>query len=43
MTQRGGRRSGRTLKREGTQAYIPLIPVVVWQKPTQHGKHYPPI
>ena len=29
--------------REGTHAYKHLIPVVVRQKPTQHGKHYPPI
>ena len=28
----------RRFKREGTYAYLWLIHVDVWQKPTQHGK-----
>jgi len=33
----GGGVGGR-LKREGTYVYLQLIPVVVWQKPTQYCK-----
>ena len=31
-------RSGREAQKEGMYAYLELIRVIVWQKPTQHGK-----